>query len=169
MLFRSAGGVNKVVDVSVSPNDHGSVDWTKRTTTYTEKTETATGGTEGTTVDVEVHRNSPSASSDAGGVNKVVDLSVSPNDHGSIDWTNANANRNSIEADQMWFWDADGQNYVNYYYMTDRKNTYYRWENDGGVYDGLVIPAYEGFFYNYKGEGTGFTLTLKNPLSNVGN
>ena len=92
-----------------------------------------------------------------------------PLNDGSIDWTNANANRNSIQADQMWFWDASEQTYNNFYYMTDRKNTYYRWENDAGEFDGVAIPAYTGFFYNYKGEGTGFTLTLKNPVANTGN
>ena len=81
------GGPNTEVDATATPNEFGLLDGTVRTTTYTEKTENATGGTDGTTVDVEVHRNSTAVSSEAGGVNQVVDVSVSPNDHGSIDWT----------------------------------------------------------------------------------
>ena len=88
-----------------------------------------------------------------------------PLNDGTIDWTGAYANRDAFKADQMWFWDAEAQGYVNLYYMTDRRETYKRWENGSGEYETVTIPAYEGFFYNYAGDGAGFTLTLKYPLS----
>ena len=79
------GGANQVVDVSVSPNDHGSIDWTKRTTTYTEKTATATGGSymthETRTVIENGTDNAPTETPERG---TIWDVTAQPNDHGSF-------------------------------------------------------------------------------------
>ena len=77
--------VNRRVDVSVSPNDHGSMSTQKRTTVYNPQKRTATGGTtvQAETVEVGVNQTEvPTAGTAA--VNQRVDVSVSPNDHGSM-------------------------------------------------------------------------------------
>ena len=80
-------GMNEEVDVTVQPNEFGLVDGTVRKTTYMEESNNAQCGTDGTKVDVEVYRNSKKVSSAPGGANTVVEVSMSPNGHGSIDWT----------------------------------------------------------------------------------
>jgi len=82
------GGPNTETDATANPNEFGLVDGTVRTTTYTEKGATGRGGTVGTKVTTETHRDAPTAPQDEpGGVNKVVDVSVTQNDHGSYDYT----------------------------------------------------------------------------------
>ena len=83
-----SGGVNQTVDVNVTPNDHGSYDYTKRKTTFTPKTATGVGTGSDSTTTIEVGRNTESANvSDTGGVNTAVEVHVTPNDHGSYDYT----------------------------------------------------------------------------------
>lgn len=80
-----AGDVNVVRRVSATPNDHGSFSTSEETTTYVPQKRTATGGTTVQTETVEVGVNQtevPAAGTAA--VNRRVDVSVSPNDHGSM-------------------------------------------------------------------------------------
>ena len=81
------GGVNEEVDVSVQPNDHGSVSYTKRRRTYKPNTQTASANDGGRTVTVTSGINATSAPSESGGTNTSCDVSVSPNEHGSLSYT----------------------------------------------------------------------------------
>ena len=83
----ASGGVNESVDVSVSPNDHGTLSYSKRKTTYKPSVKKATASDAGHAVEVESGINAPSAPSASGGVNESVDVSVSPNDHGTLSFT----------------------------------------------------------------------------------
>ncbi len=80
--------MNTAVEVHVTPNDHGSYDYTKRKTTFTPKTATGTGTGSDTITTIEVGRNTLESSvSESGGVNTSVDINIVPNDHGSYDYT----------------------------------------------------------------------------------
>ena len=81
------GGTNVEVDVSGNVNEFGLVDGVKRTVTHRPATKTAQGGTATRTVNVESGINAASANSSAGGTNVEVDVSMSPNEHGSMSYT----------------------------------------------------------------------------------
>ena len=82
-----SGGTNVSCDVSVSPNDHGSLSFTKRKTTHKPSTRKGTASDSGHTVEVESGINATAAPSVSGGTNVSCDVSVSPNDHGSLSFT----------------------------------------------------------------------------------
>ena len=77
-------GVNKVVEIEETPNDHGSKTTLKRVTQYQPHSKTATGGSASYTDEVESGVNQTAVPGGAGGVNEVVDVSLSLNDHGSM-------------------------------------------------------------------------------------
>lgn len=81
-------GVNRVVDASVTPNEHGSFDKTVRVTQYSTRSASASGGSEMATTRVTStsHTTDPS-SGESPATNKTVDVSVSQNEHGSYDKT----------------------------------------------------------------------------------
>ena len=77
--------MNKVVDVNVAPNDHGSYDWTKRTTEYEEKSATAAGGTFLTNETRTVTENGTNgAPTETPARGTAWDVTAQPNDHGSF-------------------------------------------------------------------------------------
>ena len=81
------GAANVEVSLSVSPNDHGTLGYNKRTRTYIPKTNSATVGSEGHTDTVEVGANVENVPAERGGTNEEVSLSMSPNDHGTFSYT----------------------------------------------------------------------------------
>ena len=81
----AAPGVNKVVEIEETPNDHGSKTTVKRETVYHEKTGggSSNSGNGVVTTTTERKENTLSTPSAAPGVNKVVEIEETPNDHGS--------------------------------------------------------------------------------------
>ena len=78
-------GVNKVVEIEETPNDHGSKTTVKRVTEYHEKTGGGSSNSGGGVVTSTTERKENTTTSPAAtpGVNKVVEIEETPNDHGS--------------------------------------------------------------------------------------
>jgi len=78
-------GVNKVVEIEETPNDHGSKTTLKRITEYHEKTGGGSSNSGGgiVTSTTERKENTTSTPVATPGVNKVVEIEETPNDHGS--------------------------------------------------------------------------------------
>ena len=78
-------GVNKVVEIEETPNDHGSKTTLKRVTEYHEKTGGGSSNSGGGVVTSTTERkeNTTTTPSATPGVNKVVEIEETPNDHGS--------------------------------------------------------------------------------------
>jgi len=81
----AAPGVNKVVEIEETPNDHGSKTTFKRVTEYHEKTGGGSSDSGGGVVTTTTERkeNTTSTPTAVPGVNKVVEIEETPNDHGS--------------------------------------------------------------------------------------
>ena len=78
-------GVNKVVEIEETPNDHGSKTMVERVTEYHEKTGSGSSnsGNGVVTTTTERKENTTTSPTATPGVNKVVELEETPNDHGS--------------------------------------------------------------------------------------
>ena len=102
---------NVEIEVSVSPNEHGSMSWTKRKVTYEKETARAraenpvVSTTE--TVTTNDEEKDPEDNADKG---EVVDISVSPNDHGTA--TVRKVRRKAKPKKEEKEWDTDDGNYV---------------------------------------------------------
>ena len=111
-------GVNKVVEVDNTPNDHGSFTTLKRTTTYTERsgtgsTESGTAQTGGTTVETTRKINAVSPETigqNEPEVNKVVEVDNTPNEHGSFTTLKRTTTHNPQESSEIT-WSDDEYNY----------------------------------------------------------
>ena len=79
---------NKEIEVSAQRNEFGLVDGTKRVTTFQEAQAQMQGGADKARVTVVVKRNTTSQNAEESPAqNKTVDVSITPNDHGSYDKT----------------------------------------------------------------------------------
>ena len=84
----TAPAVNKSVSFDVSPTDRGTFSTREVVTTHNQVSATASGGSRVASTRIVVSRNDPSpAVSESIAPNRNVDVSLSPNDHGSYDKT----------------------------------------------------------------------------------
>ena len=82
-----------------------------------------------------------------------------------LDWSDAVANMDSTSADRIDTWDAASQQYVSYYYLTNRRQTEFWWGKEGSTTPTEdPIPAGQAFFY-YSQKQSDWTLTLVSPVS----
>lgn len=102
---------NVEIDVSVSPNEHGSMSWTKRKVTYEKEKATAEAKnpvvSSKETVTINDEDTDPQDTAERG---EVVDISVSPNDHGTA--TVRKVRRTAKPKKEEKEWETDDGNYV---------------------------------------------------------
>lgn len=115
---------NEETEVSVSPNEHGSMSWTKRKVKYEETREKATSG--GPLVEVERVNaaNAPKGAdytynSETEG--EVADLSANRNQHDTLDYTLVK--RKCHEKNKLLKWDTDDGTHVDTHFVYVFRNT----------------------------------------------
>lgn len=114
-------GINAEVDVSVSPNEHGTASWTKRKVTYKKETATANASnpvvSSKETVTINDEETNPQDTANDG---EVVDISVSPNEHGSA--TVRKVRRTAKPKMETKEWETDDGNYRYHHYLVVFRN-----------------------------------------------
>ena len=111
--------VNKVVEIDETPNDHGSKTIIKRVTTYTPKDSgAATGGSSMVSVVQTVGQHQTSLPTETPTQNVVVDISGSPNDHGSLSTTKRVTTYSPRTATITWTGNGGTYSYTSFSHQT---------------------------------------------------